>query len=66
MVKVCKDSQMETFTKVFMHMANPQDSESITGPMEATLKDHSKQDSGVDKEYGKKGLGIQINIKESI
>ena len=66
MVKVYKNSQMETFIKDFMFKVNHQDSVSITGQMEATLKEHLRWVYVVVMEYGKKDQEIVTNMKENI
>ena len=66
MVKVYKNSQMETYTKDFMFRVSHQDSVNIIGRMEVTLKEHSRWVYVVAMGYGKKDQEIVTNMRENI
>ena len=66
MEKAFRNLLMEIFTKGCMPTANLMVMVNITGQMVVILKDFLKMDYGMDKECGKKVLGIVINMKDNI
>lgn len=66
MVKVYKNSQMETYIKVSMYKENHQDLDNIIGRMEVILKVRLRWVYDVVMEYGRKDLEIVTNMRDNI
>ena len=66
MVKGSKNLQTETATRETMRMVSPQDKANTIGLMEASLRDSSKTDSGMGKEFGKSQQDIVTSMKENM
>ncbi len=65
-VKVYKDSQMATSTKVSTLLVNPQDLDNTTGRMVAILRALLRGDLGAARASGKKDRAIVTSTKVNI